>query len=266
MKYDVFISHSYKDKDFVIKLAKDLMANGIKVWLDEWNLGIGDSIADSISKAIEESRFVFLVMSPDYFVSAWATQEWNMAMHAEMSEKSIRTIPIYYRNSEIPPILQTKQWADFRNFELYDENFKQLLEQVLVLKRGKGVSKFKIQNKDENLVGSTIEKFDAKELDEMAKMLKEAVEAFKSEPSSRTKPVAVDEKLCFIVMPFGIEQLNIVYEDFIKPPIENVCNLICERGDDIFGSNVVMDDIARSIEKARVIVADLTSRNPNVFY
>jgi hypothetical protein len=27
-----------------------------------------------------------------------------------------------------------------------------------------------------------------------------------------------------------------------------------------------MDDIRRSIEKARVVVADLTGRNPNVFY
>lgn len=266
MKYDVFISHSNKDKKFVLKLANDLMHNGVNVWLDEWNLGIGGSIADSINKAIEESRFIFLVMSPDYFASAWTTQEWNMAMHSEMSENSIKTIPIFYRDCVIPPILQTKQWADFRNFETYAESFSQLLKQVYLLKENKKTTKYKIQNENKNVVGATIEKIDSKKLDEMAKMLKEAVDAFKSEPSPTTKPVTVDEKLCFIVMPFGNEQLNIVYEDFVKPPLENICNLVCERGDDVFGSNVIMDDITRSIEKARIIVADLTGRNPNVFY
>jgi hypothetical protein len=266
MKYDVFISHSNKDKKFVLKLAKDLIENGVKVWLDEWNLGLGDSIAESINKAIEESRFIFLIMSPDYFASAWTTQEWNMAMHSEMAENSIRTIPIYYRNCEIPPILQSKQWADFRNPENYTENFKDLIRQVFLLKKENRVSKYKIQNENETVVGSTIEKFDTKKLDEITKTLKEAVEAFKSEPSAKLNPVPIDEKLCFIVMPFGNEQLNIVYEDFVKPPLENICNLKCERGDDVFGSNVIMDDITKSIEKARIIVADLTGRNPNVFY
>lgn len=266
MKYDVFISHSVRDKEFVLKLAKDLMENGLNIWLDEWNLGLGDTIADSIKHAIDESRFIFLIMSPDYFTSAWTTQEWQMAMHREVETDSIKTIPIYYRSCDIPPILQTKQWADFRNPENYKESFNKLIRQVRYLnERGKS-TKYEVQSKNENIVGSTIENIDSKKLDEMTKILKEAVDAFKAEPSSKRTPVPIDEKLCFIVMPFGNEQLNVVYEDFVKPPIENVCNLICERGDDVFGSNVIMDDITRSIEKAKIIVADLTGRNPNVFY
>lgn len=266
MKYDVFISHSNKDKEFVFTLAKDLMKNGIQVWLDEWNLGVGDSIADSINKAIEQSRFIFLIMSPDYFASAWTTQEWNMAMHSEMNENSIKTIPIYYKTCEIPQLLRTKQWADFRNLENYNVSFTQLIGQISELKGSRKSNLYKKQNINENIVGSTIENLDSKKLVEMTKVLKEAVEAFKSEPSQKSAPVKLDEKLCFIVMPFGNEELNIVYEDFIKPPIENVCNLTCERGDDVFGSNVIMDDITKSIQRAKIIVADLTGRNPNVFY
>jgi len=266
MKYDVFISHSAKDKEFALKLANDLMTNGVNVWLDEWNLGLGGSIAESINNAIEESRFIFLIMSPDYFSSAWTTQEWNMAMHNEMTENSIKTIPIFYKDCDIPPILQTKKWADFRNQENYKESFNLLLRQVFILKGHKKSTKYRLESINENVVGSTIQNLDISKLDEMTKMLKEAVDAFKSEPSPNTKPIKVDEKLCFVVMPFGNEQLNIVYEDFVKPPIENICNLNCERGDDVFGSNVIMDDITRSIEKAKIIVADLTGRNPNVFY
>ena len=67
-------------------------------------------------------------------------------------------------------------------------------------------------------------------------------------------------------MPFSVESLNIVYEDFVRPVLVDRCHLQPERGDDVFGSNVVMDDIAESIRRANLIIADLTGRNANVFY
>ena len=67
-------------------------------------------------------------------------------------------------------------------------------------------------------------------------------------------------------MPFGDEHLQIVYEDFVRPVIEEKCVLDCERGDDVFGSSVIMDDIRNSIESADIVVADLTGKNANVFY
>ena len=35
-KYDVFLSHSAKDKAVVRPLAERLRADGVKVWFDEW--------------------------------------------------------------------------------------------------------------------------------------------------------------------------------------------------------------------------------------
>src|SRR5258708_1092878 len=73
-------------------------------------------------------------------------------------------------------------------------------------------------------------------------------------------------KRCFIVMPFGLQEVVDVYECFLKPYSEGSWNLRCERGNDLFGSNVVMDDIHQNIESAALVIADLTGRNPNVFY
>ena len=67
-------------------------------------------------------------------------------------------------------------------------------------------------------------------------------------------------------MPFGDKDLQVVYEDFVKPIIEEQCNLRCERGDDVFGSSVIMEDIRNSITAVDVVVADLTGKNANVFY
>jgi len=267
MKYDIFISHSTKDKNFVLKLAKDLMANGINVWLDEWNLNVGDSFADTINQAVINSKFVLIIMSPDYFASNWTQQELNLAMHKEINERVIKTIPILYRDCLIPDILRTKLYADFRNQDEYQVQLNKLVKDLLLIDKEKISSSYIDDNRDkEDIAGVNIENIEKDKLDEIKDMLKEAVNAFKVQPEIKVKEVEVNETLCFIVMPFGNENLNVVYEDFIKPSIENSCNLVCERGDDVFGSNVIMEDISRSIKRARLIVADLTGRNPNVFY
>ena len=95
-------------------------------------------------------------------------------------------------------------------------------------------------------------------------------EAFKAQPKALAASVeavsAEEEDLCFIVMPFSVEALNVVYEDYVQPTLVNRCQLRSEKGDDVFGSNVIMDDITNSIRRARLIIADLTGRNANVFY
>jgi hypothetical protein len=42
--YDVFISHSSKDKPVVRELANRLKQDGLRVWLDEWEIQPGDMI------------------------------------------------------------------------------------------------------------------------------------------------------------------------------------------------------------------------------
>ena len=50
--YDVFLSHSAKDKAVVRPLAERLRADGLKVWFDEWVLKPGDSIPAKIKKGL----------------------------------------------------------------------------------------------------------------------------------------------------------------------------------------------------------------------
>jgi hypothetical protein len=42
--YDVFLSHSSKDKAVVGAIAERLRADNLRVWFDEWELKLGDSI------------------------------------------------------------------------------------------------------------------------------------------------------------------------------------------------------------------------------
>ncbi len=65
-------------------------------------------------------------------------------------------------------------------------------------------------------------------------------------------------------MPFT-DKLNPIYESIIKPVIKDL-KLECLRADEVFTSKPIIEDIWESIKKAKFLVADLTDRNPNVFY
>ncbi len=68
----------------------------------------------------------------------------------------------------------------------------------------------------------------------------------------------------FVLMPFG-DEIRPVYEDHIKAACAAI-NMSCNRADDFFGTNQVMDDVWSAIFHSKIIIADCTGRNPNVFY
>jgi hypothetical protein len=75
--YDVFLSHSAKDKPIVRDLAQRLKADGLRVWLDDWEIQPGDSIPARIRQALPQCRTLVLCMSKNASRSQWATFEHN---------------------------------------------------------------------------------------------------------------------------------------------------------------------------------------------
>jgi len=61
----VFFSHTHRDKPFVRRLGADLAALGARVWIDEAELNIGDSLLGRIAAAIDEMQYLAVVLSPD---------------------------------------------------------------------------------------------------------------------------------------------------------------------------------------------------------
>jgi len=50
-EYDVFLSHSSRDKAVVRPVAERLRADGLRVWLDDWEIHPGDSIPAKIGES-----------------------------------------------------------------------------------------------------------------------------------------------------------------------------------------------------------------------
>jgi hypothetical protein len=76
-----------------------------------------------------------------------------------------------------------------------------------------------------------------------------------------------EDDYCFVLMPFAeVCDLQSVYLNHVKKVVEERCALRCERADDITDISGVMQSVWESINRARLIIADMTERNPNVFY
>ncbi|MBB6095633.1 hypothetical protein HNQ60_004524 [Povalibacter uvarum] len=80
----------------------------------------------------------------------------------------------------------------------------------------------------------------------------------------KTRPIQGPKPFVFVLMPFH-EQFDDVYKVGIKEACESI-NAYCERVDEQIFEERILDRIYNQIVKADVIVADMTGRNPNVFY
>lgn len=70
---------------------------------------------------------------------------------------------------------------------------------------------------------------------------------------------------CFVMQPFAAP-LGDYYEKIYRPAIEKAGLRPVRADADIFGTGKIMDQVWSGINTARVLVAELTNRNPNVFY
>jgi DNA-directed RNA polymerase subunit N (RpoN/RPB10) len=69
---------------------------------------------------------------------------------------------------------------------------------------------------------------------------------------------------CFVMMPFG-EWLDQYYRDIFMPAIKDA-GMEPVRADELFSTGSVIEQIWDQIQRAKVLLADLSGKNANVFY
>ncbi|KAL6204107.1 hypothetical protein ACLB2K_021376 [Fragaria x ananassa] len=96
-KYDVFLSFRGLDtqRGITSQLYDGLQnKRGIATFMDDQNLEVGDAISPTLIKAIEESWFAIVVLSPNYASSTWCLEE--LAKICEWMEGNKRILPLFY--------------------------------------------------------------------------------------------------------------------------------------------------------------------------
>ncbi len=73
---DAFISHATEDKLTAAQpIAQGLVARGFTVWLDEYELKVGDSIFGKVDEGLRSCRFGVVVLSASFFSKRWPQNE-----------------------------------------------------------------------------------------------------------------------------------------------------------------------------------------------
>lgn len=126
--YDVYISHAREDIEWCRMLANRLREQQFKVWFDEWELSQAKNISSAINDGLNSSRKILLVMTPAYFHKEWTQAELNYALFADPSGNQRILIPILLKDSELPPLLRTRQFIDFRDDSQFEKSFRALVK------------------------------------------------------------------------------------------------------------------------------------------
>lgn len=121
----VFISYSHSDKEFVDKLAAHLVKSNIPVWMDRWELKVGDSVTLKIQESLSESDYLLIVLSQQSIESDWFKREISTGLMREIEEKRAIILPVLIEDCKIPLLIRDKLYADFR------QDFKSGLNSVI---------------------------------------------------------------------------------------------------------------------------------------
>lgn len=115
-EFDVFLCHNSEDKDAVIEIAERLERNGLRPWLDIWELQPGLSWIDALEEQIGNiaTAAVFVGNSG---LGPWQRQEIRAFLN-EFVSRGCPLIPVILADApkkpDLPIFLKNNTWVDFR--------------------------------------------------------------------------------------------------------------------------------------------------------
>jgi hypothetical protein len=112
---NVFLCHASADKPFVRQVCNDLAEAGHKVWMDEFEIAVGDSIVEKINEATNNADALVLFVSASAVSSDWVKREWQSALARQLSGTPIRILPAVIEECQHPSLLSDIKYADFRS-------------------------------------------------------------------------------------------------------------------------------------------------------
>jgi len=132
--HSIFLSHTSDDKPFARRLRKDLLNHGVpRVWLDEAEIQIGDSLIAKIDEGLELSRYIAVVLSEKSVKAPWVKKELDLAMNREISSGEVVVLPFIYEKCELPGFLKGKMYADFSKEGDYEDMLNKVLRRLRIL-------------------------------------------------------------------------------------------------------------------------------------
>ena len=131
----IYLALASEDKvALAIPLAEKLMASGIDVWLDKWEIGYGDSLVQRMEEGLDNCSHFVVLLTPISIAKNWVRAEIDAGFTDDINGK-VKFIGL--RNNvdidDLTPFLRTRLCP---HFELNDDvQFQELVEDIFGLSR-----------------------------------------------------------------------------------------------------------------------------------
>ena len=135
-EFDVFISHAAEDKDFAGPLARELRSAGLRVWFDEFELGLGDSLNQKINDGLSRSRYGVVVISPTFFRKHWTQFEINGFVARQTTGERV-ILPIWHRITKNEIIEYAPPLADIVALNSSTQSLQVIVGEIVEKVRGR---------------------------------------------------------------------------------------------------------------------------------
>jgi len=127
-KYDVFVSYSSKDKEWVRgELLQRIEKAGLRAFIDFRDFTRGAPSIKEMERGVIECRKTLLILTPDYISSEWCEIESIMAHALGPANRDLRLIPLLKTPCDKPPRLASLTYIDFTDGADLNLAWRQLL-------------------------------------------------------------------------------------------------------------------------------------------
>lgn len=132
-EFDVFISHASEDKDEVVRpLAHALQGGGLKVWYDEFEMRIGDSLRRKIDSGLARSRFGIIVFSKTFLTKGWTNYELDGLVTRSVNGEQV-LLPIWHNITKKEIIDYSPSLADKLARSTSTHTVEEIAEEIIAL-------------------------------------------------------------------------------------------------------------------------------------
>jgi hypothetical protein len=109
---NVFISHRKTDDLKAEELAKEISLAGHEVWLDVWDIDLGDSIVGKMNEGLGKADYVVVCYSESGVESTWMSREWMSALARQLEGLSVKLLPVILTGGTPPALLADVVYVD----------------------------------------------------------------------------------------------------------------------------------------------------------
>ncbi len=108
---NVFVSHRGADAVLAEQLANEIRSAGHSVWLDTWEVSIGDQIIEKMNDGL--AGFTYLVVCySSAGMAPWMNIEWMSALARQLNGEGVKVLPVRLSGKIAPAILSGTKYAD----------------------------------------------------------------------------------------------------------------------------------------------------------